>query len=88
MYRSVIFFLVVLVGVAYCGTAYFFRYQPLSQGGGLHPAAIMPVWDRWRHRMCLASFYWGNRVACSPKEIPVASGSAENSKRSGDIPVV
>jgi hypothetical protein len=57
----VLWFLLAL-GVA-AGAAFLFRYQPLDSG------AQVFVWDRWKHRPCIAALGLKGSPACTPEEI-------------------
>ena len=50
--------IVVILGAA----THLSRYEPLPGG---EPASLLPLWDRWLHRVCFIVFADDNRLACS-----------------------
>lgn len=52
-----------LVVAGLLGLAHLTRYQALD-GGDRYPVAL---WDRWRHRVCIASL---NGMRCARQESP------------------
>lgn len=74
MIKQLIVLAIALAGLL--GVAHLTRYEPLGPANTLQ---MQPVWDRWRHRVCLVFFVQNNRLVCSfeslsgtPKAAPLS----------------
>lgn len=53
------------------------RFEPLATQ---HEVGLLPLWDRWLHRVCFVVFAENNRLACSAEALSGESSDASSSK--------